>query len=83
MPASPTPPLQLSLNPSSAASSGDDLFRSPFKVQFGNKAAGQGSSASGNPPAGGNTWISGLVKDVAVGLVVAIAARYAWREITK
>ena len=77
--ADPTRPLSFSLNPSSAADAGGDtLFEAPFNVTFGNKATAANASASGLP----QSAIGGVLRDVAIGVAVALAARWLWKEIS-
>ena len=62
-----TPQLGLSLGLQSAADSGDDIISPSFDVNFGNKLARPDPSV-----------IGGLAKDIAVGLIVAVAAKFVW-----
>jgi len=77
MPAAPIPSLTLAPS-SSAESGGDNLFDAPFQVTFGNKVAAEGGSASGGA---GGSIITGLIKDAAMGIGVALAARWLWGQI--
>ena len=67
------PTLGLSLGLSSSADSGDDIVTPSFNVDFGDKlSAGAG---------GGATPISGLVRDFATALAVAVAAKWIWSKV--
>lgn len=73
----PLPPLNLSSNPMSSASSyaGADMFGdSPGgytgAVHFGPEGA-----------AGGASWVSGLVRDLAMGVAVALLAKWLWNKL--
>lgn len=69
----PLPSLSLGISPSSAAqsASGLDMF------------GGLGGSATGNISvgSGSDSWVSGLVRDFAIGVAVAMAAKWAWGRI--
>lgn len=81
MPAAPSgpPPLSLSAASSAASDNGDNLIDSGtgFSVTFGNKVTGDGAEGGG---VGGGV-VSGLIYDIGVGLAVALAARFAWKEL--
>lgn len=72
MTTAPLPGLSLGISPSSSASSATGL------ENFG----GYGGAATGSVSLGGSeTWISGLVRDFAIGVAVALAARWAWGKL--
>lgn len=66
------PPLSFALNPSSSASSATGL----------DMLGGHGGGMTGavNIGSGGaeKTWLTGIVRDFAMGIAVALAAKYAW-----
>lgn len=65
------PPLSLGISPSSSASSatGLDLFGANGGAMTGAVNIGDGAQS---------TWITGLVRDFAIGVGVALAAKYLW-----
>lgn len=69
------PPLQFSLAPSSSASSGTGLD------MFGAHGGGMTGAINVGSGAGTDTWVTGLVRDLAIGAAVALAARYLWGQI--
>ncbi len=72
MPAAPLP--SLSLATSSAADTGDNLIETgSFSADF-SKSVGGGSSGGGSP-------ISGLVRDFATAVAVALASKWIWGKI--
>ncbi len=76
MPAT-SPPLSLSLNPSSSADTGDNLFENGFNVTFGDKVTGSGASSGG----GGSTILTGLIREAGMALFVALSAKFLWSKI--
>lgn len=68
------PPLDLSLSTSSSASSSSGLDN------FGGHGGGwTGDISIGS--GGQDSWISGLVRDLAIGVAVALAAKYLWGKL--
>lgn len=65
------PPLSFTAAPSSAASSSTGLDNIGGYGGFG---MGDISVGSG----GSNSWVTGLVRDLAIGVAVALAAKYLW-----
>lgn len=73
-PAAPIPGLSLGISPSSAASSstGLDMIGDHGGGYTGPINVGAGAS---------DTWITGLVRDFAIGVGVALAAKYLWGKL--
>jgi hypothetical protein len=65
------PGLSLGISPSSSASSATGL-----DMIGAHGAPTTGSVSMGG--AGQNTWVTGLVRDFAMGIAVALAAKWAW-----
>lgn len=70
----PGTPLELGLSTASSASTGDDLLNADFSAVFGDKNGG-----GSEQPA--NTIFTGYVRDFAVSVAVALAAKYLWKMI--
>ena len=70
----PIPGLSLGISPSSSASSatGLDMMGGYGGAMTG--AANVGSGAS-------DTWVTGIVRDFAMGVAVALAAKWAWGKV--
>lgn len=64
--------LELGIAPSSGASAGSDYF--------GDNGPWDGSVTMG---AGGasDSWVSGIVRDLAIGVAVALIAKWAWKKL--
>lgn len=60
------------VNPSSSAAS-SDVLREEFDFRTGDINVGNEGADT--------TWVSSLVRDVTVGLIVAMAAKWAWSKI--
>ena len=60
--------LELGIAPSSGT--GSDIFDKAYDFEFGGVSVG-----------GGQSWVSSLARDITVGLIVAVAAKYAWSKI--
>lgn len=73
MPATPLPGLELGIAPSSSASSATGL----------DNLGGFGGAYTGNVSmgSGADSWVSGIVRDLAVGVAVALAAKWAWGKL--
>lgn len=66
------PPLQFS---APSASDTGDVFNTPeFSVDFGDIIAGAGANAA-------PSYLGGIIREVAMGVAIAIAARYAWEAL--
>ncbi len=63
-------PFQLSAAVNPVSGTGSDIFDKRSSFDFGGIALGDGA---------GNSWVSGLVRDVTVGVIVALLARAAWK----
>lgn len=70
----PIPNLSLGISPtsSSSADGGMKMFG-----DLGGAATGAINVGSG----AGDTWLSGVVRDFAIGVAVALAAKYVWGKI--
>lgn len=66
--------FSLPIAPSSGATQTGEDFMEDFRVDFGGISVGNEGGA-------GASWVSGLVRDVTVGLIVAMAAKWAWSKI--
>lgn len=73
MAAGPLPGLSLGISPSSSAYADTGL----------DMVGGYGGSATGsvNLGAGSDSWLSGVVRDLAIGIAVALAAKWLWGKI--
>ena len=65
-------PLDLSVPISPVSGTGSDIHEKDYSFEFGDVNVASDGSKS---------WISGVVRDVTVGLIVALAAKYAWKAI--
>lgn len=80
-PLSIAPSLSLPSMATADATSGGGLFEEGFSVDFGDKNSGKGGTAGANPMNGGPSMITGLVRDLTVGVTVALIARWAWGKL--
>ncbi|MCD9147866.1 hypothetical protein [Pseudophaeobacter flagellatus] len=72
------PPLSLTLSPSSAADTGDNLIDAgDFTVDFGDKITGDGGAAANSNP------IANLGGQVIQGVLVAVLAKWAFEKVFK
>ena len=65
--------LELGLTVAPSSSTGADIMDAEFDFGFGDIIVGSDGKNS--------TWVSGLLRDITVGLIVALAAKYAWGKI--
>ena len=68
----PIPNLSLGISPQSSASTGLDMLGSHGGGVTGAINVGSGAS---------DTWVTGLVRDFAIGVGVALAAKYIWGKL--
>jgi len=79
--------LGLELGFASSAATGDALFDlgNGFSPNFSRNTAARGAAiepAAIGGADGGNTVISGLVRELAMGVAVALAARFLWQQMS-
>lgn len=68
----PVPGLSLGISPSSSANAATGL----------DMMGGFGGAATGGVSMGGaESWVSGLIRDFAIGVAVALAAKWAWGKL--
>ncbi len=64
--------FELGISPSSAASAGADMFGD------GGQWDGSVNIGAGGAP---DSWLSGIVRDLVIGVAVALAAKWAWGKL--